>query len=63
MSNNKIYIKPYPIRISTKCEKAWQYLVKHKVNAAHYLREGGEMAVINKANEFYFKYKEDYCPF
>jgi len=45
------------ITISQRCEKAYIYLKKHKVNAATYLKTGGEMAVINKANEFYQKEK------
>lgn len=55
MSKKQIYSKAYPVRLTFRAEKAWLYLVKHKVNAANLLRAGGETAIINKANEFYFK--------
>jgi len=55
----KLHSKPKAIKLSVRCVNAWEYLVEHKVNAVHYLREGGEIAVINKANEFYFKEKRN----
>lgn len=47
------------IRISERCLKARRYLQEMKINPDHYFREGGEIGVINKANEFYFKAKEE----
>ena len=47
--------KPICIRLSQRCYNAWLYLEKCNINAVEYLRQGGEMAVINKANEFNFK--------
>ena len=55
--------KPYKIRISPRCEKAWKYLQDHKLNPGHYLRESGEIGVINKAIEFYLKEKKEKLPF
>ena len=55
----KYLSKPYQIRLSFRCEKAWVYLQKHKVKPGSYLREGGEKAVIDKANEFYMQEKRD----
>lgn len=57
MPRPQLYNKPISIRLSERCMKAWLYLQKHKVNAVDCLREGGEKAVINKANEFYYKEK------
>jgi hypothetical protein len=58
MPKIQIYSKKvYAIKISLRCEKAWNYLILHKVNAVNLLREGGEIAVINKANDFYYKEK------
>ncbi len=43
MAKKQIYSKKaYAIKISIRCEKAWLYLRKHRVNAVHLLREGGE---------------------
>jgi hypothetical protein len=59
MPKIKLHSKPKPVRLSVRCMNAWEYLATHKVNAVHYLREGGEQAVINKANDFYFKEKRN----
>lgn len=52
--------KTYPIciRISERCLKARRYLQKMDINPDYYFREGGEKAVINKANEFFFEKQE-----
>jgi hypothetical protein len=55
--------KPIAIRLSHKADKCYKYLQSKKVNAAHYLREGGEQAVIDKAIEFHFEEKNEKLPF
>ena len=55
--------KPIAIRLSHKADKCYRYLQSKKVNAAYYLREGGEQAVIDKAIEFNYEEKEDKLPF
>lgn len=59
MPKKQIYSKAYPLRLTFRCEKAYLYLQKHKVNVSNLLRQGGEQAVIDKANEFYFKEKRN----
>jgi hypothetical protein len=56
MSKPKTY--PICIRISERALKARRYLQKMDINPDYYFREGGEMAVINKANEFFFEKQE-----
>lgn len=51
--------KQIKITISKRCCKAYEYLRGHKINPNNYLREGGEIAVINKANEFNLKEKRE----
>lgn len=57
--------RPIAIRLSIKADRCYKYLQAKKVNAAHYLREGGEKAVIDKAIEFHFEEKKEKitCPF
>lgn len=59
----KLKARPIAIRLSHKADKCYRYLQSKKVNAARYLREGGEQAVIDKAIEFYYKEKEEDLPF
>ena len=49
--------KPISIRLSHKADKCYRFLQEKKVNAAYYLREGGEQAVIDKAIKFHYKEK------
>ena len=55
--------KPIAIRLNAKADKCYKYLQSKKVNAAYYLREGGEKAVIEKAIEFHYSEKEERLPF
>ena len=59
MAKIKQYNRLKTIRISDRCYKAWTYLAKHKVTVSNIFRDGGEIAVINKANEFYIKEKKE----
>lgn len=59
----KLKSKPIAIRLSHKADRCYHYLRSKKVNAAHYLREGGEKLVIEKAIEFNYKEKDEYLPF
>jgi len=63
MPKKKIYTIVKSIRVSERCNKAWKYLEKHNINASDYFREGGENSVINKAIEFNYNSKKEYCPF
>ena len=55
--------KPISIRLSIRADKCYKYLQEKKVNAAYYLRGGGEKAVIDKAIDFYYNEKKEYLPF